>query len=155
MRYLLVLFFVFLLQGCGSMPQHHGQIPSDYSLEENKNVNPGDFSQAAELICASGETQFYFIGYSKPQLSVSFSDQGFSFFGNNYTAVKLNPGVRSMRFTFRYRDSFANFNVNNFKFEPNTKYYAKYSTVGRGVRMWIEKEDGEVVYGRRTEDGQF
>lgn len=155
MRYVVVLSLILFLQGCGSLPHHTGQIPSDYNMQDNNRVNGGDLSEAAELITASGERQYYILGSSRPSLTVSFRDQGFSIFGNSYSAVRVNPGKRDLRFTFQYRDSSAIFDVDNFDFEPHTRYYAKYSTFNRSVRMWIEKDDGTVVYGVRPEEGQF
>jgi hypothetical protein len=144
--------------GCGNMPQHIGTIPKNVSSEKNKSLV--DKTNYSEIICAKGERQVYYvfpilIGWSTPELTLKFDDEGFSFFSTKYNAVKLAPAKRDFTLRFQYRDTFANFEIKQFDFEKDTKYFAKYSTFSNRIRVWIEKEDGTVVYGTKPKEGSY
>ncbi len=145
---------MFLLFSCGILPQHWGEIPNNIKSENYGELSNED-TDASEIICAQGERQYYFIGTSRPGLELQFDDEGFQFFNSSYEAVRLKPGKRNFTLRFSYRYIYANFKVKNFQFEPNTKYFAKYSIGGNKVKVWIEKENGSVVYGKKPTEGQF
>lgn len=155
MKLLGVILLFSLLTGCGSLHQHVGTVPKDIDVEEYSKIDlqKDEFST---IICAEGDRRYYFIGTSKPNLSLTFTDEGFNFFKSSYDAVRLNSGKRNFKLTFDYKDQYAIFNVNGFVFEPSTTYYAKYSiNTYKSVKVWIEKANGEVVYGQKPTEGQF
>lgn len=155
MKFLGVILLFSFLTGCGSLHQHVGKIPESINVEDYSNIDlqKNEFST---IICAEGDRRYYFLGTSKPSLSLTFKDEGFKLFKSSYDAVRLNSEKRSFELRFDYKDQFAVFSVNNFDFKPGVTYYAKYSiSTYQSVKIWIEKSDGEVVYGKKPEDGQF
>jgi hypothetical protein len=155
MKILGVTLLLLLLTGCGTLHQHMGKVPEGINIRDYSEIDlqKDEFST---LICAEGDRRYYFLGTSKPNLSLTFTDEEFKFFNSSYDAVRLNSGKRSFKLKFDYKDQFAVFNVNGFVFEPNTTYYAKYSVnTSKTVKVWIEKSNGEVVYGKKPAEGQL
>ena len=150
-----VIIFVITISftGCGSVPQHIGTIPKNITPEKHKTFT--DKSNYSEISCAQGETQIYFLGWSTPTLKLRFDDEGFSFFPPKYKSVKIAPSKRDFTLTFRYRNTFAHFEIKQFNFEKNTKYFAKYSTFSNRIKIWIEKEDKTIVYGTKPKEGAY
>ena len=86
-----------------------------------------------EVITRNFANKFFKLGYSE--------------------AVKLAPGKRS--FTLRFKgDGTATFRVKEFEFRPNTTYFAYYSKYNNRVKVWIETDKGEIVYGYKPKDGE-
>ena len=141
-----------LLFGCSSLPQHMGEVPSDLEVEVHGNIDEasGNYS---ELYCSEGERQYFFLGTSKPNITVTLDS---SFFATSYEAVRFRSGHRNINLRFEFSNQFANFKVKNFNFEPGVKYYAKYSVGSyKRIRIWLEKSDGTVVYGKKPEEGSL
>ena len=153
-NFLSLTFLVLLINGCASFTQHWGEIPEDINSKYAPGTDVQD-TKLAEIICASGERQYYFIGTSKPSLKLQFDDEGFKLFKMSYDAVKLKPARRSFTLHWSFLDRYAIFKVKNFEFKENTRYFAKYSAKRDVVKVWIEQEDGKVVYGKKPEQGQF
>ena len=139
---------------CASYPQHFGVIPEDITPVYNKPATSKD-ENLAQITCAEGEREYYFLGTSKPALRLRFTDQGSSFVKSYKGAWKVVPAERNFVLRWSFRNKYADFFVRDFKFEPNTHYYAKYSAKDRQIKVWIETEAGDVVFGRRPADGQY
>lgn len=152
---LLAVALMLVLIGCGSLPQHIGQVDPDLSVDTDESAEGLALDETSEIFCASGDRQYYFIGTSKPQLSLEFTDTTYSVFRSKYEAVRVKPVERSFRIHFNYKDRFAKFDVKKFKFEPKEKYYVYYSTYASRIKIWIEKSSGEVVYGQKPKDGSY
>lgn len=154
MKYITVILLSIMMASCASYPQHWGEIPEDISPVYNSPATP-EHSNLAQITCAEGDREYYFLGTSKPSLGLRFTDEGFSFIKSFKPAWKVLPKERSFTLRWSFSDKYAEFKVRKFKFEPNTKYYAKYSAKQGQVKVWIEKEDGKVVYGKKPIEGQF
>jgi len=154
----ILIAIILSFTGCGSMPQHIGSIPKDITPEKHESFT--DKSNYSEISCAEGETQIYyvfpiFVGWSTPTLKLRFDDEGFSLFPSKYQAVNIAPAKRDFTLRFTYRNTYANFEIRQFNFEKNTKYFAKYSTFNNKIKIWIEKENGTVVYGTKPKEGSY
>lgn len=149
----LVLISIFLTS-CASYPQHWGDIPSEPSFVYNQGAQNHN-EELAEIICAEGEREYYFIGTSKPSLGLRFTDEGFSFVKSYKSAWKLAAGERSFTLRWSFSGKYADFKVHKFNFEPGVQYLAKYSAKQGQVKVWIETADGKVVYGKKPTEGQF
>jgi len=156
MKHISVILLSIIMASCASYPQHWGQIPSDVGFSYAKHAKKGA-DDLAQIICAEGEREYYFLGTNKPQLGLRFTDQGFSLFKNHKPAWKVAPSKRSFTMRWSFTNKHADFPVHNFVFEPGAKYFAKYSAnPNQGqIKVWIEKEDGKVVYGKKPIEGQF
>lgn len=150
----LFLVMSFFLASCASLPQHVGSIPEDVSSSYYQDASEQD-TDLAEITCASGERQYYFLGTSKPQMVLKFDDGRFSIFKRSYESVKLKPMKADFSLIWSFNDKFANLKVKDFEFKKNTKYFAMYSTNGGRIAVWIETEAGEVVYGKKPAEGRF
>lgn len=153
----LLMTIILAVTGCGRMPQHVGTIPENITPDEDISYHDEfDKYTYSEITCAEGERQVYFIGWDTPSLTLLFNDKGkLSIFQPSYQSVKLAPGKRDFVLHFNYRTLNADIKVKQFDFEPKTKYFARYSTDGRRIKVWIEKEDGTIVYGTKPEEGTF
>lgn len=133
--------------GCShSMAPHTGVIPTDITADIQDGVT--DKTGYAEIICASAETEFYYVfplsfGWVTPELTLTFNDES-SFFPSSYEAVKIVPGKRDFTLTFKYGRNSWYTEIKQFEFEKNKKYFAKYSAYP--IKIWIEKEDGIPLY---------
>ncbi|GHB73084.1 hypothetical protein GCM10008107_23130 [Psychrosphaera saromensis] len=154
MKKIILIIMAVILTGCASLPQHKGVIPLDVSPTYNQSAKQGD-ENLAEIICAEGERQYYFLGTSKPSLSLMFTDEGFKFFNDYKSSWKLAPGKRNFTLHWSFDDRYADFKVSQFEFKANEKYLAKYSVQNRQIKVWIETEDGTVVFGKRPNEGEF
>ncbi|MCP3921670.1 MAG: hypothetical protein GY714_03700 [Desulfobacterales bacterium] len=146
-----VLFISLLIVSCGSLKEHHGFIPKNIDIQEHNYLKGYDKKDFAEIICAKGGTQFYFIGWATPELKIKFDDEGKSE-SAFYESMRLIPEVRDFTLKFTYRRQHASYKIDGFTFEPNTKYFAKYETSHGRVKVWIEKKDGSVVYGSKPQE---
>lgn len=153
MKRLVVMLMTVLVTSCASYPQHWGDIPKDIEADYHPQ-SIENLDGLSEIICAEGEREYYFLGTSKPSLQITF-DKSSNLFTKYYEAVKIYPHERSFTLKWSFSDKFAKFKVSKFKFEPDTRYYAKYSAKEDQIKVWIEKENGEVVYGKRPVEGQF
>lgn len=152
MKKLIVLPLFLVLFGCASLPQHWGEFSDNTKSKYDSGVSKLDES-LAEIICASGKMN---LSLSKPMLKLTFDDtKGLDLFKKSYTSVKLKPATRDFTLRWSYKNQYAEFKAKNFEFKANTKYFANYSVRKGVVKVWIEHEDGTVVYGKKPEEGQF
>lgn len=154
MKNIIVILLAIIVASCASYPQHWGEIPEDIEPVYNSPAKSGD-DNLAQIICAEGDREYYFLGTSKPTLGLRFTDEGFSLFKSYKSAWKVLPKERDFTLRWSFSDKYAEFKVRNFKFEPKAKYYAKYSAKKGQVKVWIETESGKVVYGKKPIEGQF
>jgi WD40 repeat protein len=154
MKKISLILISLMMTACASYPQHWGSIPEDARHTYNKPSKPTD-ENLAEIICAEGEREYYFIGTSKPKLMLRFTDEGSSFFKSYRNAWKVAPKERNFNLHWSFKGSYADFSVRDFKFEPNEKYYAKYSANQNKIKVWIETQSGDVVFGKKPTEGQF
>jgi hypothetical protein len=152
MKLISILAMSVFLFGCSSLPHHMGEVPNDLEVEVHGNIDEAN-GEYSELYCSEGERQYFFLGTSKPNLTVSLDN---SIFASSYDAVRFRSGHRNINLRFEFSNLFANFKVRNFNFEPGVKYYAKYSVGSyERIKVWIEKSDGTVVYGKKPDEGHL
>lgn len=157
MKKIIILIFMSILSGCANLSQHTGNIDQDIVVKKYESgISESDKQNTAELICAKGDRQVYILGTDRPKLSVQFTDNDRSFFNPYYSTVKLRSGKRSFRLHFSFSETYANFEVKDLEFEPNKRYYAYYSVSNnRLIKVWIEDSKGNIIFGKRPEEGQF
>ncbi|MDD3817250.1 MAG: hypothetical protein PHI89_04100 [Thiovulaceae bacterium] len=160
---ILIALITVLSTGCSTNTHYISQVPKDVSFKNDESVENYRSKDFATITCSEGETEragLFGIGWSTPTLRLTFENNpipnsSLDMFNTFYEAVRVAPGTRNFRLKYEFRGMYSNINVRNFKFEPDTNYFAYFSRSGNIISVWIEKEDGSIVFGKKPGEGRF